>query len=1311
MPFFLRKSLGYKHLAAVLIGLLMTGLYGELTDLQRAGSPQQQVFSAQEIGLNEIWIGAKLRDGRMLFAGDGDIFAIYDGWKWIRVKVNDITLTRELLVSDDNTIWVGGNEEFGYIKVDGNKIDYTSLSQSFHLKPEQLEIVYRIFELKDQIFFFGETKAYIYSHSSLEIKELSQEKKIYPFINNGKVYCQVNDELLLWKQDQFATVIKDPLLLDGNIKFAWNNSQDQMLFLLGDGIYRISENKLIKYTDFTEDIGFRFLPARPIQQKNGELAVPTADRGLLLFNQDGKLIEKIVPRNYVDITYIEKVIEEDRGFLWLVTRQNLFRVSTNPGSRLIHYQLGYPYTEFWDSTIDQDYFYFANKDGLFRRQIDSTDQDFTQVSNNIIYGITKTPGNQMLLASPWDFKRLDPDGSYHLLQNNVIAITSVYDETSDSIWLTTRYDVRELVQQKDGWSEKIRLKGFKGAAVYIAKDPENGIWVSTNDNEIFRYQLELDTTSKPTWDSRPDFGVSTIELRKVGLFTMDRRPWIISSDWIFEWDSDNLFHPIAFSFDSGRESLDWEWIIPLHFPPGEDIWLLRRHRSLGGYQIGKFEIDPEGKPQWSGVPIPDISYVGEIRRIHSCRDSDGKETIVVTGAKGIDFLNLDELPAVLDPQIPRLQLNDRFTDHSYSSSVPTFKESDEEAPRFQYYTPHLRTDEPMFFQTRLAGLEDKWSEPSRQTERLFPGLKNGSYSFEVRSINGQGKESPVASIAFKVLPPWYKTHIAFVFYAIGLLYMGAMIFYLRLREARKRAEELEKKVEERTEELVKANRVKSDFVANMSHEIRNPMNGIIGGIRRLKSGSVITQDLLNSLNQRTSYLSRLVNNILDFSKIESGKLTIYNETFEAASLKQTVNLLFGDIAKSNNISLVVEYRGPEQVYIHTDRSRIEQVLVNLISNAIRFTTYGSVRVSMSLEMVNDQKAFLRLWIVDTGTGIAKEDQARIFEPFQQGSKYSPTGKGEKGTGLGLSIVRDIINRLDGNLQFSSELGKGTSFNITLPVEVRSKTELESEENLSRVRLTGDYLVTEDLDYNLQIFRELLEEWGAKVHTAQDGNTTFRMLGEQRFDAIFLDWDLPDYNGLEIAKMIRSNRFPLNTDAPIIAQTAYVGAEQKQACLEAGMNGFIEKPITPEKIIAHLRELCPDKIQESQGGVVQVSEPAPTQHISLDMLGFIAKANKATLEEELKNYMQVYSDFEIGLKNSYTRKEMGAARSYAHKIKGHLGMIQVAESVAYFDRLIHCIDNKEEQEADALMASLDSESEKLRKLVKTGFDNANPGSPS
>ncbi|MCG8401764.1 MAG: hypothetical protein MJA84_09220, partial [Firmicutes bacterium] len=410
-------------------------------------------------------------------------------------------------------------------------------------------------------------------------------------------------------------------------------------------------------------------------------------------------------------------------------------------------------------------FTFASEDGVFRIDRNSKNGTaFEKIYDNIVYSITETMSGGLFLSTPWDFIELHSNGDYTVILKDLTSITSIFSNR-DNIWVGNQRDVKKLKKGEDGWVENLKLSGFEGGAVYLVEDPEDGLWVSTNSNHIYRYLPSVNQTEINNYSALADFGSDDHEIGEIALFKYQGKPWVLTEDWIFEWQNGNQFKPLYSSSSFAMESWNWKWLIPLHFPQNEDLWLIRKHRKLDGYQIGKLKENSIGNVIWEGHSIPDISHLGEIRKVANYIDINNEETLVIAGTNGIKFLNLKLLEEIERPNRPRLNLNSPAEEGRTHNA---FKENSDIPPRFSYFIPHFNKNEPLFFQTRLRGLERAWTEPSTETHREFPGLRSGNYTFEVRTINGQGKYSTASAIGFLLLPPWYRTIPAFLIYGFFL---------------------------------------------------------------------------------------------------------------------------------------------------------------------------------------------------------------------------------------------------------------------------------------------------------------------------------------------------------------------------------------------------------------------------------------------------------------------------------------------------------------------------------------------------------------
>lgn len=432
----------------------------------------------------------------------------------------------------------------------------------------------------------------------------------------------------------------------------------------------------------------------------------------------------------------------------------------------------------------------------------------------------------------------------------------------------------------------------------------------------------------------------------------------------------------------------------------------------------------------------------------------------------------------------------------------------------------------------------------------------------------------------------YANPITFIaVLALFLLVLVACV--LGINRARTRAAVMQSNLERAEAQ----SRAKGEFLSRMSHELRTPMNAVVGltDLTSMMEGvPADVRDNLAKLRAASHYMLDLINDILDMSRIDNGRLSLASEPFSLERMLGELQAMMVSEAQRRGLTYTLEKR-----IVHADLVgdviRLRQVLTNLLSNAFKFTPAGgSVRLRVTEEGGEDRRAVFTFQVIDTGTGIAPEDQKRIFESFEQvGASHAKS----QGTGLGLAISRSIVQRMGGELRVESQPGRGSEFYFTvaLPLGTPGQPSAGEWDGRPDGRLDGvSILLAEDNDLNAEIAAQLLEIQGAKVCRSVDGRQALERFSQSQpgeFQLILMDIQMPEMNGLEAARAIRALDRPDAGVIPIVAMTANTFKEDVDAAMEAGMNGFAPKPLDVNRLYQLLGDLL-------RGGVPSGPPAAP-----------------------------------------------------------------------------------------------------------------------
>jgi PAS domain S-box-containing protein len=464
------------------------------------------------------------------------------------------------------------------------------------------------------------------------------------------------------------------------------------------------------------------------------------------------------------------------------------------------------------------------------------------------------------------------------------------------------------------------------------------------------------------------------------------------------------------------------------------------------------------------------------------------------------------------------------------------------------------------------------------------------------------------------------------------------------------AEEAKVKAEKATSTAENAVKAKQQFLSNMSHEIRTPMNAIIGFTKVLLKTELTAKqkEYLQAIKLSGDALIVLINDILDLAKVDAGKMTFEQTPFKmAASLSAMVHL-FEPKIQEKNLKLVKEYDPNIPEVLVGDPVRLHQIILNLVSNAVKFTTKGKITVSVSLLSEDEKKATIQFSVTDTGIGIPADKIGKIFENFQQAS--SGTSRLYGGTGLGLAIVKQLVESQGGNIHVNSVINEGSTFSFDLSfLKTSADAELESniielDHELKSIKV----LVVEDILLNQLLMKTLLDDFGFERDIADNGRIAIEKLRNNTYDVILMDLQMPEMNGFEATDYIRNI---MNLDIPIIALTADVTTVDLAKCKTVGMNDYIAKPVDERvlysKIVGFVKK--PELKKLGVTDIEVIEEIIINSCIDLGYLNLRTKSHPKLMMEMISAYLEQTPPLVSTMKQSLIDKDWDRLYASVHKM--------------------------------------------------------------
>lgn len=521
-----------------------------------------------------------------------------------------------------------------------------------------------------------------------------------------------------------------------------------------------------------------------------------------------------------------------------------------------------------------------------------------------------------------------------------------------------------------------------------------------------------------------------------------------------------------------------------------------------------------------------------------------------------------------------------------------------------------------------------------------------SYDIEtsIRKIT-EAREHQLAVITASLQRSGEKA-LEFSYIAIGIVLVSGALLFWYIIHIIQRLIKSERKVRETA-------RIKENFLANMSHEIRTPMNGILGFTQLLAQKDNLDKDArhyVQTIQHSGENLLAIVNDILDISKIEAGMMRIEKFPFSLRELVHSVEMMMRVKANAKTVTLHTEIDDDIPDILEGDAIRLTQILTNLLSNALKFTSQGSIHIKISAAAISGPEVSLLIDISDTGIGIDAHKLRQIFDRFQQADDTITRQYG--GTGLGLSIVKDLVELQGGSIDVESTVGQGTVFHIIMPYTVstlqngtvRASLETAQQEgSLSDVRV----LITEDNEANQSLLMHIFRNWGIRFDIANNGIEAVEKLKKAKYDLVLMDIQMPLMDGYTATKKIRNE---LRSDIPIVAMTAHAFPGEREKCMSNGMNDYISKPVKQE-YLAEMISRFTKFVHQEPGEPVRIPEPSNNfQYIDLSYLMEVSAGNRDYEKDVTRKFLEAVPKALSALHESLDTGDYNNMQRIAHNLK-------------------------------------------------------------
>ncbi len=1163
------------------------------------GRPVLSFFGSRQTGgAGPYWSAAQDERGVLYFGCE--VVLSYDGEHWNQHPVPGSYGVRGLAVGPAGRLWVCAMNEMGYFdRTPGGTLGaYRSLIPLLPAGTPPVGEMWHVFAQGNGAIFVGSEAVFIWDGTRFTVHRLPGTRRLPSVQVDGKTYV-IHLASGIWRVDGTRlTKFISAAALEQSAPLWIDHGPDGWLLVTSDGLRRWRDGKTTEVApDASRFIRNNVLSAA-YRTPHGTLCIGTLRHGVATVSADGEMRQAIDTRGGLHSPGVMFLFTDRDGAVWIGSSVELARAEIDDGVSVADARAGLVGKPSRSISQLGGSIVVGTDEGVFQASIGSPGaMSFTPVPElrGTCFDVLGRPDG-LYAAGYKGVLRWRGGAPETVFSTNRDVIVVRGADRSDGLLLSDDNDLVRVSPEPGGRFSSSVVAHLPDGALEIADVAGRGVWVGTRSRGVFQIPDRPGATPLPyrLRDGTPSTGRGLV--RRVGTSVV-----VCTSDGL------EIVDPRSGLVTAVSGAPETPPLAISNAMDGGSVWIAFASPFADGNRvpvIGRLWCARGSAPRWESVALPGLDQLSGIDALHV----DDRGVLWVGGVDGVLRVDPSGLHPVHGPHRPVLR----------ATIAPGSRiRYGETAVGFDYAAVEYSRPESVRFETKLSDGSSGWSFPSDASHLTLAGLRDGAYEFSVRTINDAGLSSLPVSWQFTVLPPWYRTKLAYAGWVLlaVLGYIGSVQWrsaYLRRRNAR-----LEELVRQKTGQLEQANAAKSEFLANMSHEIRNPISGIVGLSVAMEETSlnVRQRELAESIRSCASLLGTLVDDVLDFTKIEAGRIELRPAAFDLrAILRECVAMVAEDARRAGStVAISVADAVPHQLV--GDSARIQQIVLNYLTNAVKFGRGQPIAV----EAVAGVDHRVRLSVRDHGAGMTAAEAATLFTKFTR--LEQALGSGIQGTGLGLAVCRLLAEKMGGAVGVTSQPGEGSCFWLELPLAPAAAGPVPSVAEAPHAPLRA--LIAEDIGYNATAMQAVLRKLGIMSDVAADGPGALQRLESGAYDVAFMDWNLPGMIGTEVVRRYRAIE-PPERRTIIVATTAYSADLNREACLAAGMDAFVAKPFTPEKVAAALRDL---RGSLRAAASVVVEEPyfpsGEAPEIDLKLLRFLAGEAPGGLTAQIDRFLEEF----------------------------------------------------------------------------------------